>query len=342
MDSSGNVIWYKEMSQTGSASSVLQISNDEYVIACGGFANLVKTDSEGVILWQENYGSYIMKSLDQTNDGGFILAGSIGSDGYLVKVNKDGDYEQQLVYPNTSFQTVQTISDGFIAAGICNGNIFLTKLSCTIPTTFLAVQVFDMDTADEFQVIINSKLIFTNPTDPTKNNIWTPLNLDLTRYVNFGSNLLILRNPTWAFAAVRNVQVTADGTILVNEPTSANLQHTEKEYPFTIACRAPVLPTELSLQVFDMDTAGEFQVLVNGNLIFSNPTDPTKNNLWRNLNFDITPYVGFGSNVVVLRNPTWAFCAVRNAKITVNGIVVVNNPASTNLQHNEKQYAFNI
>ena len=46
-DSSGNVVWDKQLSLTGSASSVLQTSDGGYLITCSGFASLVKTDSLG-------------------------------------------------------------------------------------------------------------------------------------------------------------------------------------------------------------------------------------------------------------------------------------------------------
>ena len=62
-DSSGNVVWDKQLSLTGSASSVLQTSDGGYLITCNGFANLVKTDSDGNIKWEKSYGSYFPVTL---------------------------------------------------------------------------------------------------------------------------------------------------------------------------------------------------------------------------------------------------------------------------------------
>lgn len=69
-----------------------------------------------------------MNMLDQTKDGSFILAGSNGSAGCIVKVHKKGTYQWEVTYPNTNLHTVEIIKDGYVAAGISNGEIFLTKL----------------------------------------------------------------------------------------------------------------------------------------------------------------------------------------------------------------------
>jgi hypothetical protein len=128
-DSAGNIIWDKHLSEGDwEASSVLQTKDRSYVLSCSGTVNLIKMNGEGEITWQKSYGSYSMNMLDQTKDGGFILAGSIGSAGCIVKVHKKGTFQWEVTYPNTNLHTVESIKDGYVAAGISNGEIFLTKL----------------------------------------------------------------------------------------------------------------------------------------------------------------------------------------------------------------------
>ncbi len=100
--------------------------------------------------------------------------------------------------------------------------------------------------------------------------------------------------------------------------------------------------TSLSVQVYDMATAGEFQLLVNGDVVYTNPSDPSKVGVFATLNFDITSYVNFGSNVVVFRNPISACCRTYGAQIIVGGVKVVDDQTITTLQLSEKQYSFNI
>jgi len=61
---------------------------------------LIKTDDFGNIIWSKTYGGVLdehLASLSQAQDGGYILSGSTSSfasgiaDGYIVRVDKDGD-----------------------------------------------------------------------------------------------------------------------------------------------------------------------------------------------------------------------------------------------------------
>jgi hypothetical protein len=127
-------------------------------------------------------------------------------------------------------------------------------------------------------------------------------------------------------------------------PTPQTVEVFENSTTSAIGVYEELIPltTSLSCEVFDMDTTGEFEVLVNGNLIYSNPRDRGRNNIWTVLTFDVTPYVDFGSNLVVLRNPRTAYCLVRNVKITVGLTEVVNDATTTRLKVSEKQYPFTI
>jgi len=98
----------------------------------------------------------------------------------------------------------------------------------------------------------------------------------------------------------------------------------------------------LQVRVYDMDKSGEFRVLVDGNLVFSSPTNPTKNNRWTLVNLDISPYVASGTNVVALRNPTWDWCKIDDVRVIIDGKSVVYDSVTRNLVHTSRYYAFSI
>lgn len=106
--SSGGLIWEKTLESAASSSgnSVSQTSDGGFIIAgstnstgAGGFdVTLQKTNQDGNLIWSRTYGATQNDygySLDQTDDGGFIIGGSIMSDEYkdftyCVKTNSSG------------------------------------------------------------------------------------------------------------------------------------------------------------------------------------------------------------------------------------------------------------
>ncbi|MCI0445761.1 DM13 domain-containing protein [bacterium] len=113
----------------------LSLTNDGGTILAGttrsfGSPNedawLILLDAEGNIANQNRYGSGLAESIEeiqQTNDGGWIAAGSIGGtnrDGWLMRLNSTGEILWQRTYRSTaseSFYSVQETADGFVAAG---------------------------------------------------------------------------------------------------------------------------------------------------------------------------------------------------------------------------------
>ncbi len=139
------------------ASSVQQTNDEGYVI-CGitysygqgtpSYDNvyLIKTDIFGDTLWTrvyENPYSYEAYSMQQTNDMGFIIAGSVGlfpdKDGFLIKTDSLGDTLWTRIYTRTGrdyFSCVQQVSasiiwpPGYIMVGVCEdtaGGIYLVR-----------------------------------------------------------------------------------------------------------------------------------------------------------------------------------------------------------------------
>jgi uncharacterized delta-60 repeat protein len=154
-DASGNVSWAKTYGGIGNdyASSVQQTSDGGYILAgftgsfgAGGDIFLIKTDANGNVQWAKTYGGTDFDwaySVQQTSDGGYILAGytqSFGAgtwDAFLVKTDANGNIIWAKTYGGTNWEyaySVQQTSDGgYILAGYTqsfgagNFDVFLIK-----------------------------------------------------------------------------------------------------------------------------------------------------------------------------------------------------------------------
>ncbi len=115
---------------------------------------LTKTASDGAISWSKAYGGPDIDwalALDQTNDGGYVMAGysytynggpSGAADGFLVKANATGAYQWAVVFGGTDFEdylqaVAKTADGGCIVAGHTYSlpansmDIYLAKVSST-------------------------------------------------------------------------------------------------------------------------------------------------------------------------------------------------------------------
>jgi hypothetical protein len=112
LDGTGNLLWQKSLGGTGSdgARSIQQTSDGGYIVA--GHSNstdgdvkgnqggddywIVKLDNIGNLTWQKAMGGTdtdIAKSIQQTSDGGYIVAGYSKSNGGDVPANNgEADY----------------------------------------------------------------------------------------------------------------------------------------------------------------------------------------------------------------------------------------------------------
>jgi hypothetical protein len=139
------------------ARSVQQTSDGGYILAgetrsfgTGGDILLIKTDANGNIIWAKTYGGTNgdgTTSVQQTSDGGYILAGGTrsfgagGSDIFLIKTDANGNIQWAKTYGGTRYDwaySVQQTSDGgYIVVGetgssvIGVGNIFLMKTNAS-------------------------------------------------------------------------------------------------------------------------------------------------------------------------------------------------------------------
>ncbi len=133
LDSAGNIQWQKTYGGSSAevANSVQQTSDDGYVVAGatrsfgGGELDiwLLKLDSSGNILWQKTYGGSGVdeaQAVQQTGDGGYIVAGTAGSFGphpdiWLLKLDSNGTIQWQKTYggiDSDSAYDIQKTSDG--------------------------------------------------------------------------------------------------------------------------------------------------------------------------------------------------------------------------------------
>jgi len=136
----GDTLWTRTYggSYVDAADDVQQTSDGGYILA--GFTQfgfgwytdfyLVKTDANGDTLWTRTYGGDdwdIAKSVRQTSDGGYIVAGmtrSFGAgyyDAYLVKTDANGDTLWTRAYGGSDYDYAnsvqQTTDGGYIVGG---------------------------------------------------------------------------------------------------------------------------------------------------------------------------------------------------------------------------------
>jgi|YelNatPaOPRAMG01_1025707.scaffolds.fasta_scaffold57398_1 hypothetical protein len=138
-DSIGNVLWNRTYGGSGDdeAWSITTTTDEGFAIAgwttsfgVGGDFWLIKTDAYGNAEWNKTYGGIFFEaanSLTQTNDGGFILAGSTYSYGagdadfWLVKTDQLGNDQWDRTYggpeADYGFSVVQTYDGGYAIAG---------------------------------------------------------------------------------------------------------------------------------------------------------------------------------------------------------------------------------
>jgi len=165
IDSLSNIQWQKSLGGTGAdiANSIEQTNDGGYIVAGYSKSNdgdvtgnhfyvipcvdywIVKLDSVGNIQWQKSLGgssSDYAYSIHQTNDGGYIVAGSTCStsgdvtayfgnmDYWIVKLDSVGNIKWQKSFGGSgneeAYSILQTIDGGYIVAdgsGSNNGNV---------------------------------------------------------------------------------------------------------------------------------------------------------------------------------------------------------------------------
>jgi hypothetical protein len=140
LDANGNKVWEKTFGGSGwdDAYSIQQTDDGGYIVAgvtysfgTGGYdVYIIKLDANGNKLWETTYGGSIDDyafSIQQTTDGGYIVAGytnSFGagkSDIYIIKLDSKGNKIWQKIYGGSEDDVAssiqQTTDRGFVVAG---------------------------------------------------------------------------------------------------------------------------------------------------------------------------------------------------------------------------------
>ncbi|MBD3234181.1 MAG: T9SS type A sorting domain-containing protein [candidate division Zixibacteria bacterium] len=202
-DSEGDTLWTKNYGgpYQDLGYDIKQTDDGGYIIA--GWKDvdgqytwnyyLIRTDSEGNILWEENYGteefSDFARSVDITADGGYIIGGDTGvfdREPYLVRTDADGNLLWEQTYPeqgDVKGYAVQTTSDGgYVYAGVIGDfypDIYLRRLAPEIPCCLI-----DME-PDSYPVEVppGGSFGFTgtiaNPSDePIFTDVWVGVNYE--------------------------------------------------------------------------------------------------------------------------------------------------------------------
>jgi hypothetical protein len=147
-DGSGNLVWENTFGGTAGdeGRSVQQTTDGGFIIAgstesfgAGGRdVYLIKTDASGNLVWEKIFGGSYNddgNSVQQTTDGGFIIAGSTSGDVYLIKTDASGNLVWEKTFGGTDFDegrsVQQTTDGGFIISGdttyLIWGSVYLIK-----------------------------------------------------------------------------------------------------------------------------------------------------------------------------------------------------------------------
>ncbi len=155
-DASGDSLWSKHYGGDKSeyAHGGIQTSNNGYVFVGAtnsegaGFDDIyvVRTDENGNVVWAKDFGTNKMDGaygVEETSDGGFVIAGEIenGDYGYIIKVDADGEKVWDYTcepddYMTSNFFDITVANDGGIVAtgrvqatGGGGQNVLLVKLN---------------------------------------------------------------------------------------------------------------------------------------------------------------------------------------------------------------------
>lgn len=127
------------------AVSVVQTRDGGFVIAGSTFTFsyesvggrdgwLGKTDASGTLEWHQTYGDSnadFIRSVIQTADGSFALAGYTDGDAWLVKTNALGELQWNRTYGggyDKAYSVIQLTDGNFILTGSTDGNAWLVQI----------------------------------------------------------------------------------------------------------------------------------------------------------------------------------------------------------------------
>jgi len=344
-DSLGNLLWSKTYGGINFdfGSSVQQTSEGGYIVvgatASFGSGNydvyLIKTNSTGDTLWTKTLGGSALDegiSAQQTNDGGYIIAGttlsfSVGNySAYLNKIDANGNVLWAKTYSTSGSEEVhqmQLTDDGgyIIAGGIFIGpTITLSSIFKTNSSgDFLWAKNYSnggsnsvQETTDKGYILTGSEgnLAFLIRTDSVGDTIWTKSFQGLNNYAN-GSfvqqttdNGFIVAGSTHKFGA-------GDPVYLIKTDSNGN------------SCIQNYFSTTITTPVYTVNNAVS---LTSHGGITGNPA--TINNFGGDI-FDICSHVGIEPNIksknalMIYPDPFSSETTLETDKVLTNAFLMV-------------------
>jgi uncharacterized delta-60 repeat protein len=140
LDPNGDIIWDKTYggSSHDQAGSIQQTTDGGYVVAGETFSKgageadfwVIKLDPNGDIIWDKTYGGSSRdraSSIQQTTDGGYVVAGAGNSDFWVIKLDPNGDIIWDKTYGGSSRDVAlsiqQTTDGGYVVAGYIESKV---------------------------------------------------------------------------------------------------------------------------------------------------------------------------------------------------------------------------
>lgn len=239
-DGSGVVEWDKtfDAMDIDEGYCVQQTSDGGYVLTgfyknwnCPATLWLIKTDEAGDSLWSRSYGGAVGRSIRETADGGYAIAGNIspygyeGSDVFLLRTDEGGDSLWTRRYAvevgNLANCLQNTLDGGFIMAGSTTdsefyNNIYLIKTDAE--GNELWHRIFDRSEADwgyGVQQTSNGGYIIVGTTAKTSYDIWV-IKTDALGYKQW-DRIINGRGSEYGYS----IQQTTDGGYIIAGYTTA-------------------------------------------------------------------------------------------------------------------------
>jgi len=122
IDSYGDSLWARNYSDSGWGTGNFVEQTFDGGFIVAGSSRLIKTDSMGFVEWAKSYINGI-GCVYQTEDSGYIAAG----DGHLLKTNADGDSLWAKGYGGSAKFCQQTSDGGYIVTGGKDNDVYLVK-----------------------------------------------------------------------------------------------------------------------------------------------------------------------------------------------------------------------
>ena len=244
LDVNGGITWQKTYGGVGIdiAHSMQQTSDGGFVVAgeTSSFGAdtdvwILKLDAQGNIAWQKTYGGVgidIAHSMQQTSDGGFVVAGETSSFGadtdvWILKLDANGNVGWEKRYGGSGediAHSIQQTSDGgYIIAGesssfgLGDKDIWILRIASTGEIQWQKTYGTDTseDSAHSVQQTSDGGFIVAGETIAGRPDIWV-LKLD--------ANGVILWQKTYGGAnddAAKSIQQTSDGGYILAGVTSS-------------------------------------------------------------------------------------------------------------------------